>query len=344
MSPAGTGKSLVSVVRVQDSVAAAVREAMELAQVLEAIPRGARVCLKPNLGFDLFFPGAVTSPWVIEGVIKALQGRAGSITVVESDQVLVNIEKAMRRAGVERVLRETGVEFVNMSKGKFIEVPVPHPHRLQSIKVPEILTQSVLVTVPVLKTHDKTVLSGAIKNQWGCLEVLRHNYHLELDEVLTDIHQVLKPAFTVCDATVALEGAGPKTGRPRLVDRVLASKDIVALDAVSGRIMGFDPAQIRHLQLLTEEGIGSARDYEVVGEDISNLNFHFERAKHNFVSRVELGFRHSAWFRKLVFETPVLDLMCWGATVWYLVWYYLGPGTRIRDQIIQETRYGEQWR
>jgi uncharacterized protein (DUF362 family) len=343
MNRAGTRKPLVSVVRVKDSVLEAVREAMELAQVLEAIEPGARVCLKPNLGFDLFFPGAVTSPWVIEGVIKALQGRAGSITVVESDQVLVNIEKAMRRGGVERVLRETGVEFVNMSKGRFVEVAVPHPRRLKTIQVPEILTQSVLVTVPVLKTHDKTVLSGAIKNQWGCLEVLRHNYHLELDEVLTDIHQVLKPALAVCDATVALEGAGPKTGRPRLVDRVLASKDIVALDAVSARLMGFEPERIRHLQMLAEAGLGSVRDYEVVGEDITDLNFHFQPAAHNFVSRVELGLRHSS-LRPLVFDTPVLDLMCWGATVWYLVWYYLGPGARIRDQIIRETRYGAQWR
>jgi uncharacterized protein (DUF362 family) len=344
MSQAGARKSLVSVVRVKESVLAAVREAMELAQVLEAIPPGARVCLKPNLGFDLFFPGAVTSPWVIEGVIRALQGRAGSITVVESDQVLVNCEKAMRRTGVERVLRETGVEFVNMSKGRFVEVAVKNPRRLKAIRLPEILTQSVLVTIPVLKTHDKTVLSGAIKNQWGCLEVLRHNYHLVLDEVLTDIHQVLKPAFAVCDATVALEGSGPKTGRPRLVDRILAGRDIVALDAVSARIMGFDPDQIRHLQMLTEAGIGSARDYEVVGEDITNLNYQFEPAKHNFVSRVELGLRHSPWLRKLVFDTPVLDLMCWGATVWYLVWYHLGPGSRIRDQIIKETRYGAQWR
>jgi len=89
----------------------------------------------------------------------------------------------------------------------------------------------------------------------GCLEVLRHNYHLCIDEVLSDIHKVLKPAFAVCDATIALEGFGPKTGRPRIVDRVLASRDLVALDSVMARIMGFDPDQIRHLQILTEDGI-----------------------------------------------------------------------------------------
>ena len=336
-------KSVVSVVRVKETAPAAVQEAMELAGVLEAIAPGAAVAIKPNLGFDLFYPGAVTSPWVVEGVIRAVRERAGSICVVESDQVLVNIEKAMRRAGMERVLRQCGVEFENMSKGKFVDVPVPKPRQLKSLRLPEVLTRSALVTVPVLKTHDKTVISGAIKNQWGCLDVLRHNYHLMIDEVLSDIHQVLKPAFAVCDATIGLEGDGPKTGRPRVVDRVLASRDIVALDAVSARIMGFDPETIGHLRLLMADGVGTARDYEVVGEDVSALNFHFQPARHNAVSVVELFLRKSG-LRRLVFETRVLDLMCWGATGWYLLWYHLGPGARIRDGIINGTVYGKQWR
>jgi uncharacterized protein (DUF362 family) len=333
----------VSVVKVKDSVIDAVREAMDLAKVMDAIEPGAKVCIKPNLGFDLFFPGAITSPWVVEGVIRALKDRASEITIVESDQVLVDIEKAFKRSGMERLLKEYGVKFVNMSKGKFVDLPVKNYRKLEKIRIPEILTQATLVTVPVMKTHDKTEISGAIKNQWGCLDVLRHNYHLEIDEVLSDIHKILKPAFAVCDATVALEGDGPKTGRPRFVDRILASRDIVAIDAVSARIMGFDPEKIRHLRLLTEDGVGAYKDYEVVGEDISKINMQFQCAGHNSVSVVELAFRKS-FLRKLVFDTPVLDLMCFGANIYYLIWYHIGPGGRIRDRVIKESRYGAQWR
>jgi len=333
--------SRVSVVRVKDSVLSAVAEAMELAGVLECVKPGAEVCLKPNLGFDLFYPGAVTSAWVLEGVIVALQDRAKSIFIVESDQVLVDIEKAFHRAGMDRLVRKYGVEFVNMSKGKFVEVSVPNPRHLKTIRLPEILLDKVLVTVPVMKTHDKTEISGAIKNQWGCLDVLRHNYHLVVNEVLSDIHKVLKPAFAVCDATIALEGDGPKTGRPRAVNRVLASSDIVALDAVMARMMGFDPEKIVHLRMLTEDGVGSFRHYQLVGENIEGLNLGFARARHNAVSMVELAFRRS-WLRRLVFETPVFDLMCLGAGIYYLIWYHLGPGARIRDRILRETSYGEK--
>jgi uncharacterized protein (DUF362 family) len=339
-----TARSRVGIAKVTGpSVADAVHQAMSRAQVLDALEPGADVCLKPNLGFDLFYPGAVTSPWVVEGVIRALSDRVGSITIVESDQVLVDIEKAFRRCGFQPLLRHPGVRFVNMSKGSFVDVPVPDHRRLSSIRMPEILLDRPLITIPVMKTHDKSTISGAIKNQWGCLDVFRHNYHLVLNEVLSDIHKILQPVFAVCDATVALEGDGPKTGRPRVVNRVLASTDIVALDAVCARIMGFDPEKIDHLQLLDEDGRGTARDYQVIGEDIEGLDLRFRSAGHNLVSQVELVFRHSA-ARRLVFETPVLDLMCSGANLWYQAWYHLGPGSRIRDQIIEETPYGAQWR
>jgi hypothetical protein len=162
--------------------------------------------------------------------------------------------------------------------------------------------------------------------------VFRHNYHLVLTQVLSDIHKVLRPAFAVCDATVAMEGDGPKTGRPRRVDRVLASRDIVALDSVAARMMGFDPARIDHLMALEQDGSGTTRDVRVVGEDIAGLDLAFEPAGHNAVSAVEMALRTSA-ARKLVFETRLLDVMCRGANVWYRAWYHLGPGSRLRDQV-----------
>ncbi|MFQ6096189.1 MAG: DUF362 domain-containing protein, partial [Armatimonadota bacterium] len=110
-------KSVVSIVRAENDVPAAVAQAMESAGWRDCITAGAHVAVKPNLGWDLFLPGAVTSPWVLQGVITTLGDRAGKITVVESDQVLVNCEKAARRAGVDRVWKDSeGVEWLNMSK------------------------------------------------------------------------------------------------------------------------------------------------------------------------------------------------------------------------------------
>ena len=85
---------------------------------------------------------------------------------------------------------------------------------LKELTVPEILLRTKLVTVPVIKTQNKTVITGAIKNQWGCLPMFRDNDHLVLDAARADINTVARPCFAMMDATIGLEGNSPKSGKP----------------------------------------------------------------------------------------------------------------------------------
>ncbi|HEU4403573.1 MAG TPA: DUF362 domain-containing protein [Candidatus Polarisedimenticolia bacterium] len=343
----------VSIVRVpataptRDDVLAGVRRAMELAGWREFIPRGAEVSLKPNLGWDLFLPGAVTSPWALEGVVRTIRDWVGTINVVESDQVVVNVEVAFRLNRIDRVCREYDLTWVNMSRGPLHTVPLPGGRVLKELTVPEILLRTKLVTVPVIKTHNKTVITGAIKNQWGCLPMFRHNYHLVLDAALADINTVARPCFAVMDATIGLEGNSPKSGKPKVVNRVLASGDFVALDAVAARIMGFDPSRIGHLNECVAAGLGVS-DLERItttGDDDLSLNLQFVPARHNAVSWFELVLRRRAALRRIFFDTPVFRLCCKLALAYYAAWYYLlGIGRSRRDAILTTTAYGAQWR
>jgi len=352
LSPLMEGPA-VSIVRVapaaptRDDVVTSVQRAMELADWRAFIPRGAEVALKPNLGWDLFLPGATTSPWALEGVVLTIREWVGKIHVVESDQVVVDVEKAFRLNRIDRLCEQYGLKWVNMTRGPMRTVPLPHGRVLKELVVPEILLRTHLVTVPVMKTHNKTVITGAIKNQWGCLPMFRHNYHLVLDKALADINSVARPRFAMMDATVGLEGNSPKSGIPKVVNRVLASGDIVALDAVAATIMGFDPAQIRHLAECEAAGLGvpDPRRVDVRGDDDLSLNLHFVPAQHNAVLWLELVLRRQAAMRRLFFDTPLFQLCCRATTAYYAAWYYLlGIGRRRRDNIVHHTPYGVQWR
>jgi uncharacterized protein (DUF362 family) len=343
----------VSIVRVPSAapsradVLASVQRAMELAQWQEFIPRGAAVALKPNLGWDLFLPGAVTSPWAVEGVVRTIRDWVDKIYIVESDQVVVNVEKAFRLSRLDRVCREHGLTWVNMTREPMRSVPLPAGRVLKELTVPEILLRMPVLTVPVMKTHNKTVITGAIKNQWGCLPMFRHNYHLVLNAALADINSVVRPCFAVMDATVGLEGNSPKSGIPKVVNRVLASGDFVALDAVAAKIMGFDPAQIGHLAECVAAGLGVAALNQIatVGDDDLSLNLHFLPAHHNVVSWFELVLRRRAPLRRLIFDTPLFRLCCNLTLAYYAAWYYvLGVGRARRDRILTATAYGAQWR
>jgi len=344
---------LVSLVRVSHSGATreevfrSVRRAMELARFTDFVPRGQDIALKPNLGWDLFLPGAVTSPWVLEGVVRVLRDWVGKIYLVESNQVVVDVERAFRVGGMDRVCRDHNLTWVNMTNETMRTVQLPDGRVLKELQVPDILLRTPIVTVPVMKTHNKTTITGAIKNQWGCLPMFRHNYHLVLNAALADINTVVRPRFAVMDATVCLEGNSPKSGIPKVVDRVLASGDLVALDAVAAKLMGFDPRTIGHIGECVAAGLGVS-DLEriaLVGDDDLTLDFGFRPARHNLVSWVELALRNHSLLRRIFFDTPLFGLCCRATEGYYAAWYHvLGIGRRRRDRILNESAYGAQWR
>ncbi|MDI6828162.1 MAG: DUF362 domain-containing protein, partial [Armatimonadota bacterium] len=128
--------------------------------------------------------------------------------------------------------------------------------------------------------------TGAIKNAFGgLLKEVRHYAHKYIHEVLVDLlimQKELHPGvFAVMDGTVCGDGAGPRTMEPKIQNVILASGDSVAIDAIAAKMMGFDPMDIPYIRIATEMGLGCGNpsEIEVVGEDISGVNFGFKTKK-----------------------------------------------------------------
>lgn len=338
-------RSIVAVVPVRDSVHAAIREAMELISWQKYLVKGKPTSLKVNLGWDLFIPGSITSPWVIEGIVQTIRDWVGPLYLVESDQVLESIEKAFRKCNLHELCEKYNMKWVNTAGSESVTLEVPGGKIFPYLEVPKIYLETQMITVPVMKTHAKTQITGAIKNQWGCISKLRHNYHLVLSEALAEINTVVKPALAVMDATIGLEGNGPKSGIPIIVDRILASSDIVAIDTLQAKMMGLDPSTIAHLNSCAARSLGTNQldEIEIVGEKgARDLNLRFQPAEHNLVSKLEEYLRRSR-LKKLFFDTPVFLLMLAGAKIWYLVWFYFVSGKKHWSFAIRHPLYGKQW-
>ncbi len=335
--------SIVSITKVDQDVIQAVSEAMEAAHWKEFISKGAAVSLKVNLGWDLFIPGSITSPLVAEGVINTIHDWVGKIYMVESDQVLEDIEKAYYKSRMKQLCERYAVEWVNLSRQKPVRVKTETNIIFKDIEIPEILFYTEMITLPVMKTHGKTTITGAIKNQWGCISKLRHNFHLVLDDALADINSIVTPKFAVMDATVCLEGNGPKSGIPKIANLVLASGDFVALDTVQAQLMGFDPSKIKHIQNCAQRKLGNSHleHIEVVGESLAEHKMEFKPAEHNLVSKFELFLRTSR-LKRLFFDTPLFKICLILAKIYYLIWNQL-HGKKYRQEILAHPVYGKQW-
>lgn len=342
LSPPST-RTVVAVEQVRGDVRAAIRTALEAVRWTSIIPAGSTVALKVNLGWDLFIPGSITSPLFAEALIYELQTHVGKILMVESDQVLEDVEKAFRDSGMAGVCQRTGTTWVNMSRCATIPVTRSENTVLKHIEVPQVIADSVLVTVPVMKTHAKTMITGALKNQWGCLSTMRHEYHLVLDDSLADLNSVMRPVLAVMDGTVGLEGNGPKSGHPKIADVVLCSADPVALDTVQALFMGLDPTKIRHLSRCAERGVGicDPERIEIRGMDPTRHGLRFQPPRHNAVSLVENVLRRSA-LKRLFFNTPIFAICLFGAKLYYRLWTLIRAKALWRD-VRSHPLYGPQW-
>ncbi|MBA7668137.1 NAD(P)H-quinone oxidoreductase subunit I, chloroplastic [subsurface metagenome] len=136
-----------------------------------------------------------------------------------------------------------------------------------------------VVSLPKLKTHELTFLTGAVKNFFGCVpsgdrfRAHRLSKEREFAEAVVDIYSVCRPKLAVMDAVVVMEGEGPSAGDPTNVGAILASFDCVSLDVVASQLTSFRPEEILTSVDAIERGIGpeGLEEVRTVGEELKGL-------------------------------------------------------------------------
>jgi uncharacterized protein (DUF362 family) len=162
----------------------------------------------------------------------------------------------------------------------------------KGILVPERLIGSNVIHMPTLKTHVFTTTTGAMKNAFGgLLQENRHWTHAVIHETLVDLLAIQKEIhpgmFAVMDGTVAGDGPGPRAMRPKVANLILASNDMVAIDAIAAKLMGIDPMGLKFIRLAHEAGlgVGDPGEIEIFGDDVSNVNLKFSPHEDTMASR-----------------------------------------------------------
>ncbi len=153
-----------------------------------------------------------------------------------------------------------------------------------------------------------------MKNAFGgLLNHHRHYTHTWIHETLVDLLAIQKEIhpgiFAFMDGTTAGNGPGPRIMKPEIKNVILASADQVAIDAVSAKLMGFDPLTIPYIRLAHEAGLGcgDVREIEVVGDDVAGENWHFEVGKSFHLFLAWLGwFGPLKFLQHLIFHTPIV--------------------------------------
>jgi len=274
-------KSVVAIVKGERGFEPVYR-ALDLVDYKSALVGFNKVLIKVNfITVETWDTGATTDPVVVEAIINKLKSLPLEVFVVESDATMTNADKAYEATGMKEMCERNGVKFLNLRREKEkVKINVPTCETLKTITVPRIVKESAVISAAKLKTHMATKVTLGLKNMFGLLpDKLKFKYHAQgISSVIVDINQVIKPALTVIDGFVGMEGRGPSDGTPVKMDLILAGKDVVATDATAARAIGFDPAQISHIRRAAEKGIGNIDNIEIVGERLEDVKKDFKKS------------------------------------------------------------------
>ena len=286
---------------------------LNLADYQDVVAKDADTALKINISWHFFYPGCSTTPWQLEGVIRAMKADGydpalihgcHNRTVVidahlgERENKQINVTDAH---GLRNVHLYEGEEWVHIrdAVGKladdFICLNDVYP---DGFHIPKRFIGENIIQLPTVKTHVFTTTTGAMKNAFGgLLNEHRHWTHPVIHETLVDLLMIQKKihrgVFAVMDGTFAGDGPGPRCMMPHVKNVILASADQVAIDAVAAKMMGFDPLEdIKFIRLAHERGLGcgDVREIEIVGhEDAAAENWDFVGPfkKMTFASRMQ---------------------------------------------------------
>jgi len=336
------------------------RKLLHLAEYQKYVSKESDTLIKHNLSWTKYFPACSSQPWQVEGVVKALVAdgfEKDKLFPVENKTVVTNPKKGVKNNRWLPVLEKYGLSFTALPdvewmvyrfKDKLLRLNQIFP---EGIEIPKMYVGKNVIHLPTLKTHGHSVTTGAIKNSFGgLLKEVRHYAHKYIHEVLVDLvimQKELHPGiFAVMDATVCGDGAGPRTMSPKIKNYLLAGGDSVAVDAVAAKMMGFDPMEIPYIKMCHEMklGIGDPNEIEIVGEDISEVNFRFH-TKRSLVIWGDQMLRLGAlrFFEKLALHSPLIFWAPLASNIYHdWFWYPIVGRGRIRR--FMKTEWGKLFR
>ena len=285
------------------------------------------------------------------------------IFTAENRTVVTNIEKGLKGNKWNPIINRYGVWFVPLTRvpfvpyeslrHRFVELKSKELHVLDSkifpkgFSIPEFYVGKSIIHLPTMKTHGHTGAIGgslkqtkeemknggitcAMKNAFGgLLTKRRHFSHQFMSEVLVDLliiqKQIHPNIMAIVDGTVCGDGAGPRTMIPRIKNYLLAGYDQVAVDTVVAKMLGFQPLNLPAIKLAHDEGLGCGdfKEIEIIGEDVSNINWNFKVKRSlviwgdQMVRKGPLRFLNPLMHNKIFFTVPILSSLIFHDMLWY---------------------------
>lgn len=322
-------KSLVALIPCEsydeEKVYQAVSKGIELIGGLDSlIDKNENILVKPNLLSSSNPNKAITTnPSVFEAVLRYLREKEyKNITYGDSPAGVSNMQEVVKVTGLKDRADKYDVELGDFDNYQTVNNPDGYIAK-KFVLCKGVVDADAIISVSKMKTHALENITGAVKNQYGCIfsnrKSLGHAKYPNSNifaKMLIDLNLYLKPRLYIMDGIIAMEGNGPASGDPVFMKTILVSKDPVALDSVFARLIDLKPEYVPTIVYGDKYKLGTMNfnnisvitpDGELTIDDAfkkyGNPNFVVNRNKRGFWSLKELFLKSKEKKHK-----PVVDL------------------------------------
>jgi len=240
---------------------------------------GEDIVLKPNLLAPAAPEELVTPhPSVFRAAARVFQESGVNLSYGDSPS-LPPTETAARSAGIADAAEELGIPLADFENGE--DVVFPEGKQNQRFTIARgVEAADGIISLSKMKPHNLTRLTGAIKNNFGCIPgVLKGEFHIKLPDadgfsrMLVDLNRYIKPRLCIMDGIIAMHREGPRGGDPIYMNTLLIGSNPGTVDAVFSHLAGLDPATVPTARWASEYGLCSylEDDIEILGAPLSSL-------------------------------------------------------------------------
>ena len=252
------------------------------------VKEGEKILLKPN--WIMAVPperNATTHPTIFKAVSEILKEEKVNLFYGDSPGHGTEEDEAYEAAGITGFLEiadALDLTLADFIHGRDVIVGTRIFHIANGA-----LNADGIISLPKLKTQGFLKLTGAVKNQMGCIPGRRKGtYHRELQRpadfarMLVELNMYLNPRLYIMDGVIAMEGNGPMNGDSKPMNVILMSDDPIALDATVCRLIDVNPEFSYTVTIGMQSGHGTYLEEEItlLGDPIESFisyNFNINR-------------------------------------------------------------------
>jgi uncharacterized protein (DUF362 family) len=223
------------------------------------VSRGDVVLVKPNMSWDRKPAlAATTNPEVVATLVR-LCLEAGAKEVKVFDNTIEDARRCYVSSGIMAAAKEAGAHVSYIEERKFRQMDLKGEALKSWAVYQEAMEVDKIINCPILKQHSLARLTMGMKNLMGLIGGDRGRIHWHLEPAIVDLAAFFKPTLVVLDAIRILTANGPQGGSLKYVKQlhtVAASRDQVAIEAMGAKLFGLRPAEMDHLHIAAERGLG----------------------------------------------------------------------------------------